>query len=68
MSKYSFPDKITEHVITLTNGAKMRLLVSASETFGKALARANINPDDVTCVGLSTGPIWYEPDYAIASR
>jgi len=68
MSKYSFPDKVTEHTVTLTNNKKFRLYVSPSETFGRALARFGIDESEVTCLGLSTGPIWYEPDYAIASR
>ena len=68
MSKYAFPDQITEHTVTLTNGNKFRLYVSPSETFGRALMRFGICESEVICVGISTGPVWYEPDYAIASR
>ena len=68
MSKHSFPDKITEHIVTLTSGKKFQLYVSSFETFGRALARSGVSENEVTCVALSNAPIWYEPDYSIASR
>lgn len=63
-----FPSKVTAHVTTFANGHSRNVLVSPSETFGKALVRMGYSPDDVKSVALINAPLDYEPDYSIASR
>ncbi len=66
--KHVFPDNITAHVLTLCNGSTRTVLVSPSETFGKALARLSIKEDDVKSVLLPSAPLTYEPDWSVGSR
>lgn len=66
--QHIFPPKVTEHRVALNNGERVTLLVSPSETYGHALARAGIAANSIASVELPDSPIWYEPDHAIATR
>lgn len=66
--QHIFPDKVTAHVCHLADGSQRTVLVSPTETFGKALARMGYSADDVESVTLINAPLNYEPDYSIASR
>ena len=64
----AFPPRITLHNVTKTDGIKVSLLVDVTETFGHALARAGVKDSEVSSVEVVGAPIWYEPEYAIATR
>lgn len=44
------------------------VLVTPSETFGKAIARLGIASEDIRSVEAENAPMHYEPDFSIASR
>lgn len=74
MISHIFPPHVLEHVINLDPtdptdpiGDLTSISVSPSETFGHALARAGIKPDEVASVQVN-GPLWYEPDWEVATR
>lgn len=55
------------HDVTFQDGSRLPVFVAPSETFGRALARLGFGANEVASVAVS-GPLNYEPDYAIASR
>ena len=63
-----FPPTVTEHKLTLTDGSRVSLFVDPSETYGHALARTHIRPDEVAVISLDSSPIWYAPDDTVATR
>lgn len=66
-SRYSFPSTTLRHDVTFIDGSHLPVFVAPSETFGKALSRLGFGANQVASVAIS-GPLNYEPDYAIASR
>jgi hypothetical protein len=66
--KHTFPDNITAHVCLMADMTQRTVLVSPSETFGKALVRLGIEQDDILSYEVSNAPLHYEPDLSVGSR
>lgn len=65
---HCFPDTVIRHVLVMLDWSVVYVLVTPSETFGKAIARLGIASEDIRSVEAENAPMHYEPDFSIASR